>query len=92
MVKQETVSVGIQNRNTLKGLFPRRLAAKNSQNSNTPTIQNLGEKMFSTSRATTAGPVEIRAKQGAKGRIKLGFSQSFLKRPVMRADFGSLPR
>jgi hypothetical protein len=44
----EAVSVGIQKNNTLNTVLPR-LAAKNTPNSNTPTIQNLGEKTLSAS-------------------------------------------
>ena len=54
MVKAETVSVGIQNKNTLKSLFPSRLAAKNNAKSKIAGIQNRGENKFSTSPPTTA--------------------------------------
>ena len=49
----ETTTVGIQNNKTLKIVLPR-LAAKNNPNNKTATIQNLGEKILSTNRPTTA--------------------------------------
>ena len=54
MVKAETVSVGIQNKNTLKSLFPSRLAAKNNAKSKIAGTQNSGENKFSKSPPTTA--------------------------------------
>jgi|ERR1700722_1635859 len=67
----ETTSVGIQKNNTLKMVLPR-LAAKNRQNSNAPTIQNLSEKMFSTSRArTAASPVAFDPRRnGQKHKLR----------------------
>jgi len=53
----ETTSVGIRKNKTLR-IVLLRLAAKNSPNNHTPTIQNLGDKIFSTDRNTsTASPV-----------------------------------
>jgi len=57
--------VGNQNNATLKIVRPR-LVAKNSANNNSPTIQNLGEKILSTNKpASAAIPV-------ARDRLKYG--------------------
>ena len=49
MQDTETVSVGIQNKNTLKSLFLSLLAAKNKAKNITARIQNGGEKTLSAS-------------------------------------------
>jgi hypothetical protein len=58
MQNTETVSVGIQNKNTLKKLFLCRLAVYNKAKNKIATIQNKGEKALSASPpAKAASPV-----------------------------------
>jgi len=58
MLRAETVSVGIQNNNTLKNLFPSRLAAKNNAKNKAARIQNRGDNALSAiPPATAASPV-----------------------------------
>src|SRR6266480_2079325 len=58
MATVETVSVGIQNRNTLNSLLSSRLAQKNNAKNRAARIQNSSEKILSTSPpATAASPV-----------------------------------
>jgi hypothetical protein len=52
--KNESRSVGIQNRNVFKSLFPIRLVAKKNAKNNVARIQNRGEKIFSTTPPATA--------------------------------------
>ena len=51
---EEINIVGIQNKNTLRGLFASRLAAKNNVKNRTARIQNIGENILSTSPPATA--------------------------------------
>ena len=58
MQRTETVSVGIQNKNTLKTLLLSRLAEKNNAKNRAARIQNRGEKALSASPpAIAASPV-----------------------------------
>src|SRR6266567_8728114 len=58
MQRTETVSVGIQNKKTLKTLLLRRLAAKNNAKNRAARVQNRGEKALSASPpAIVASPV-----------------------------------
>ncbi len=58
MATVETVSIGIQNRNTLNSLLSSRLAQKNNAKNRAARIQNSSEKILSTSPpATAASPV-----------------------------------
>jgi hypothetical protein len=54
MTSTETVSIGIQNNNTPRILFPSRLAAKNSAKNNSARVQKRGEKALHMSPPATA--------------------------------------
>jgi hypothetical protein len=54
MPSTETVSVGIQNKITLRILFPSRLAAKSSAKNKSARVQKRGEKALPMIPAATA--------------------------------------
>ena len=55
---EETVSVGIQNKNILRSLFSSRLAANNNAKNARASIQNSGERILARSPpATAASPI-----------------------------------
>src|ERR1700741_4549449 len=89
MQRTETFSVGIQNKNTLKTLLLRRLAAKNNPKNRAATIQNRGEKALSASPPTIAASpvafswlVPLKADQGPGTHSARIIAASALRMPL----------
>ena len=73
MLSVERARVGTQKNSILKGLFPSRLARKNTIKNKTARIQKRGEKMLSTNPpATAANPVALSELISLKADHNLG--------------------